>query len=306
MRNTMNMSYIINYRDNAPQSLSASIDGRPYNLSAGHNNFRLVVAELSKPYPDIQRIKALCDVQRAVCEYSGQTVSVKNGEVLYGGEAVHGVIVDRILAFMREGLPYKPLLRFLENLMKNPSARSRQELYGFLEALNNKENGAPSITLTSDGCFLAYKGVRDDYYSLTSGSVRLVKGKVRDGYILNKVGEKIEMERGKVDDNCNRTCSFGLHCGSYGYAQGFAGATGRLVIVKVNPKDVVSIPTDCNAQKCRTCAYEVVSEAVNHCPLNVPYTDDYDDLDDYDFGSDTETLWQEQPRDAQGRFCSRD
>ena len=34
----------------------------------------------------------------------------------------------------------------------------------------------------------------------------------------------------------------------------------KIVIVKINPKDVVSVPNDCNCEKLRTCRYEVVGE----------------------------------------------
>ena len=34
----------------------------------------------------------------------------------------------------------------------------------------------------------------------------------------------------------------------------------RVVIVKVNPKDVVSVPTDCECQKVRTCEYQVIAD----------------------------------------------
>jgi hypothetical protein len=47
-----------------------------------------------------------------------------------------------------------------------------------------------------------------------------------------------------------------VHAGSLSYATGF-GPTH--VIVKIDPADVVSIPTDCSCQKLRTCAYEVVA-----------------------------------------------
>ena len=33
-----------------------------------------------------------------------------------------------------------------------------------------------------------------------------------------------------------------------------------MVIVKVNPKDVVSVPTDCECQKVRTCEYQVIAD----------------------------------------------
>jgi hypothetical protein len=42
------------------------------------------------------------------------------------------------------------------------------------------------------------------------------------------------------------------------YLNHFGGA--RTVIVKVNPRDVVSIPSDYNGAKGRTCRYEVIGE----------------------------------------------
>ncbi len=287
------ISFIVNFKNNLAQSVSAFISGRSYQLNAGHANFKQVCAELDKNVHDVSRIKSLFDVATAVVEYSKGNVEIKNGVVSYKGEAINGLITDRILAFMREGLPYQPLLKFLENVMQNPSARARTETYRFLDSLNNSANGTPQITITSDGCFLAYKGVSDDYYSITSGSAKLIKGKSRNGNIYNGLGEKIEMERARVDDDCNRTCSYGLHVGAHAYASSFAGSNGHLMLVKVNPKDIVSIPTDCSAQKCRTCAYEVVDELENN-----PYTNDYDDYNEA--GEPTRLK-----RDANGRFCKQ-
>ena len=59
-----------------------------------------------------------------------------------------------------------------------------------------------------------------------------------------------------TDDRRNH-CSHGLHVGSLDYASDFS--RGKLVVVKVNPKDVVSVPSDCACQKCRVSAYKVVS-----------------------------------------------
>jgi hypothetical protein len=291
-------SYIINYKEDKARSISAFIDGKAYSLNSGHANFKAVCQEFNKTKPDYQKLKKLFNVQEALRDYVGKgKITIESGAVLYNGQPTHNIVANRIMAFMREGLPYQPLLRFLENLMQNPSARSREETYRFVEALNSDTNGTPSITITADGCFLAYKGVDADYYSLTSGKLIPIKGKVKDGRIYNAVGEKIEVERGSVDDNCNRTCSFGLHVGSYKYANDFAGSSGKLVVVKVNPKDVVSIPTDASGQKCRTAAYEVVDELPNRGCVNRPYVDDYDDVDGYG---------ESKPaRDAQGRFVKK-
>lgn len=68
------------------------------------------------------------------------------------------------------------------------------------------------------------------------------------------------MNRGKVDDDRRKTCSYGFHVGRYNYAKDFRPNDGHLMIVKVNPKDVVAVPLDHNDEKCRVCKYEVVGE----------------------------------------------
>jgi len=139
---------------------------------------------------------------------------------------------------LNQDFPIEPMVKFMENLMENPSRTSVEELYGFLEV-----GGLP---ITSDGCFLAYKKVRADYTDCHTGK------------ISNAVGEKPEMERNEVDDNRNKTCSEGLHFCSKGYLSHFGGE--RTMIVKINPRDVVSIPSDYNDTKGRACTYEVVDE----------------------------------------------
>jgi anti-sigma regulatory factor (Ser/Thr protein kinase) len=72
------------------------------------------------------------------------------------------------------------------------------------------------------------------------------------------IGEVIELERNSVDDHRANTCSFGAHVGALEYAKDFA--RNKLVVVKVNPKDVVSVPTDYGCQKCRVTGYTVLGE----------------------------------------------
>ena len=70
------------------------------------------------------------------------------------------------------------------------------------------------------------------------------------------------MQRRKVNDDCGVGCSDGLHCGALEYVESYRAeyAGDRVVIVKVNPKDVVSVPTDCECQKVRTCEYQVIAD----------------------------------------------
>lgn len=179
-----------------------------------------------------------------------EDVKVENGQVFFAGSNVHSLCVDRILQFCDSGFNPMPLVRFLSKLQKNPSRRSVEELYRFLER--------NELTVTTNGNFLAYKALRPDMYSITSGTVKLLKGSEKDGRIFNGVGEEIQVYRNNVDDDANRGCSYGLHAGTLEYAQGFGGHDGVLVIVEIDPADVVSVPHDCECQKLRTCRYKVV------------------------------------------------
>lgn len=181
-------------------------------------------------------------------------------------------IARRMISMIKEGFDATPLAKFIDNLMQNPSNRAVNELYGFLEANN--------IPITSDGCFLAYKRVRDDYTDVYSGTIR------------NQPGDTVTMARNQVDDNPNQTCSAGLHFCSLEYLSYFGGA--RIVTVKINPRDVVSIPIDYDNSKGRTCRYEVVSEmtvrpenafrsAVQDDFVDLEEEEEYDDVIDDDY-----------------------
>ena len=124
------------------------------------------------------------------------------------------------------------------------------------------------MPLTPDGNFLAYKSVREDFTDWHSGKFD------------NNVGNTLEMTRNSVCDDANIGCSDGFHAGSLEYARDF-GSSGNLMIVEIDPSDVVSVPTDCNCQKLRTCKYKVVS--LFERKLEEPLCDDYGDYDD-EFG----------------------
>jgi hypothetical protein len=158
--------------------------------------------------------------------------------LFWKGEELHTSLSVRMIQMLQDGFPVEPMVAFMENLMLNPSKRAVTELYGFLEK--------NSLPITPDGHFLAYKKVRYDYKDCHTGTMD------------NSVGKVVEMERNAVDDDKDRTCSTGLHFCSRDYLNHFGGE--RIVIVKVNPRDVVSIPSDYNGAKGRACRYEVVDE----------------------------------------------
>ena len=145
---------------------------------------------------------------------------------------------------IEEGLDVDPMLRFLENLMENPSKRSVDQLYGFLEV-----NDLP---ITEDGCFLAYKMVdRNKDGTLTDHRTHTFDYSVG--------AEPARMRRNQVDEDPNNTCSSGLHVCAQGYLGEYYGG-GTTILVKVNPRDVVAVPTDYNNAKMRVCEHVTVCE----------------------------------------------
>jgi len=151
-------------------------------------------------------------------------------------DPVHPTIRQKLTEFYRAGIDCMPLVRFSENLMKNPSKDSRDQLFLFLLANHH--------AITPDGCFLAYKKVDKR------------NGHLYDGYtgkICNDIGKRVWMKRSAVDADRNQTCSHGLHVAAWEYAKGYNGDT--LLEVKVNPMHVCAVPSDYNNQKMRVCEY---------------------------------------------------
>jgi hypothetical protein len=100
--------------------------------------------------------------------------------------------------------------------------------------------------------------VQADFYSITGGSAVPLQGvRNAEGKILNSIGATIEVKRNDVNEDRNACASYGIHVGSHRYARDF-GKSGRLLIVKVNPRDVVAVPTD--GEKLRVVKYEVIAE----------------------------------------------
>jgi hypothetical protein len=175
-----------------------------------------------------------------------ERVAVENGTVFFDGDPIDNSLTKQIVRFLRDGHPVEPLVRFWENLAANPSQHSREQLYDWL---------APrDFTITEDGCFIAYKGVNTNLTSISRGPA-YVDDQPVNGNVPNPVGAVVTIQRSYVDADSFVGCSTGLHAGTWEYASSFGPTT---VKVKINPRDVVSVPTDCEAQKLRVCRYEVL------------------------------------------------
>jgi hypothetical protein len=270
-------------------NLTLVLNNKSYQVLPDHINYKMILDILPTATPE--ELLEVVDIEKAVATFSDGLVEIKNGQVTYEGEVVHGSISKRILEFMSKGLPFQPLVNFLNNLMENPSMQSQKELYDFLEHEN--------LAITSDGHFLAYKAVRNDF-----------KDKYR-GTFDNSIGNIVTMQRAKVDDDRGRGCSNGLHAGALNYVANYGSvdAGDRIVIVKINPRDVVSVPTDCNCEKLRTCRYEVVAEYEGELikPLyssNFSY-DEQDDYEDDNYNVD-DSYWDQFDDDDEEDEYSED
>ncbi len=210
----------------------------PVVIDVSHMNFKAVVDAIKAG--DFETAVALATVKGYVETTTQGLVTVSDQGVTYKGQPINGYLTEKMMTFFREGLPVDHYCKFLANLMDNPSMVSRKELYLFLEAAD--------LPITEDGCFLAYKAVRSTYMDKHSGAFR------------NAPGDILSMPRHEVDDDRNQTCSYGFHAAAYEYAKGFMSDGDKLVAVKINPADVVSVPSDYNNQKLRTCRYEVMFE----------------------------------------------
>lgn len=219
-------------------NVTVVIDGKPHTISKTHVTYQKVVDAIKSN--DWTTVKNIIDPVKVVLNYGAGNVTVKGEQLYWKGQPFAGVLATRMIAMLQDGFSVEPMVLFMHNLMKNPSKRSVDELYGFLEK--------NSLPITPDGHFLAYKKVRRDFKDIHSGTMD------------NSPGTIVEMERNAVDDNKDQTCSTGLHFCGLSYLNHFGDNDSRVVIVKIDPADVVSIPSDYNGAKGRACRYEVIGE----------------------------------------------
>ncbi|MBD36219.1 MAG: hypothetical protein CL512_05570 [Actinobacteria bacterium] len=235
------------------ESITCIWDGKPYSVRKDNANFALLRQALFDA--DYDKVGEYLDIKKSVEDFVDGEVEVKDEQVYYHGNRVHGVVVDKLLEMLRAGLKDSaPFTNYIKRLMLNPSSNSVEELFTFL--------GYKQLPITPEGKVLGYKGVQKDFYSSTGNADTIVvQGTTNERHqIFNGVGETIEVQRRCVDDNKDHHCSHGLHIGSYDYAEGWAGSNGKLLLVEFDPEDAVSVPTDCNYQKLRVSKYKVVAD----------------------------------------------
>jgi hypothetical protein len=230
----MTHSFILN-----GQNLSVYLKGRSYSINMGHLNFKKVVKGLKDALPEDDLI-AMIQFKNDLEHVSGVEFR-EDGMIYFDGKPMVNALIERYKFMVENEFSIDGFKQFICNLSENPSKNSREELYSFLEAC--------SLPITEDGCFLAYKKVGANYMDCYTGTMD------------NSVGKVVEMPREKVIDDKSVTCSFGLHVCSQSYLCHFNG--DHTMVCKINPRDVVSVPSDYHNAKMRVCRYEVIDELYN-------------------------------------------
>ncbi len=299
------------------------IGSKVYTVETDHVSYQDILGALrTKDYSELEN---LLEVGKQINKFGEGKVQVIDGIIYYDSMPVHSALTNRIISLMNQKMPFAPMVKFFENLMLNPSKNTCDQIYTFLEF-----NALP---ICEDGCFFAYKRVTEEFKDFFSGKFD------------NSVGAVVKMPRNQCNDDMHVTCSTGLHVCSKDYLPYYQGGQGRMIIVKINPKDVVAVPVDYKNTKMRCCEYTVVAEipktieepnskeyftaplytakgevaqAVTKVNSPVEGADPYelgsdafdrgvdDDMNPYEFGTDDYDTWFEGYQDAENDCSAYD
>ena len=235
--------------------------GQPKTVTEGDGNYEPVLEAIRSRNWDV--IPDLLDPKTTIFNFSDGVFQVVDGVVHVEGKPVPNGLSKKIIEFAKAGLPYKPLLNFWNKLKNNPSYNVVQSLFEFLE-----RNEYP---ITENGDIIAYKGVREDWTDCHTGT------------ILNTIGTTNSMPRNEVDNNPDKTCSYGFHIGNFSFSWSY-GSNGHMIMVSVNPENVVSMPNAYDFSKMRVCSYTVLKEVFNEEKGNL-YKSAVDNSDDVCYGN---------------------
>ena len=194
---------------------------------------------------DLSKFFIRTQIELVVIKTDGE-VTIDADGIHYKGFDLKGPIADAILeTYYDDRLTASDqMVLFLDNLVQNPDSRVFDQLCPFM-----KHN---DIEVSEDGHLIAYKKVRDTYFDIYSNTMR------------NQPGDILEMPRVAVANDPEQTCAAGLHVCAKAYLSSFsADCSDRVVKVKINPRDVVSVPVDYNGAKMRVCRYEVLEDVTD-------------------------------------------
>ena len=256
---------------------TVTLNGQPHLFDPSHPHYTSLIQCVHAG--DADEFVNLLNTGLQVEDWSEGDFKFRDGLLYFEDEQVAKDPTNRIVECLQQGFPHQFMMNYLTNLYDNVSERAVQESY--------KWSSHKGLPITEDGMLVGYKGVRPYAGETIQGK----NGEIKEGDLVdiytgnsfrNNVGDTASMKRRQVCDDHTQGCDSGLHVGTDDYACNWAGNTGVVVLVKFNPKDIVSVPSDCNCEKMRVSSYEVISVAREQLEEAV-YSEDeyYDDQEDY-------------------------
>lgn len=189
-------------------------------------------------------LKSFSSIKEKLINWGAGYVTVVNSQIYYKNELIDDVLSKFILYLVKnndQDLQY--WCNFLDTIQNCSSSHVYDRLFLFISKND--------LAISKDGrSIYAWKVIGSNYKDKYTNTID------------NSIGQYVSMPRNKVTIDNNISCSSGLHVASLDYLRSCYAATGdRLVIVKVNIEDIVSIPNDYEGSKIRVSAYSVVEEA---------------------------------------------
>lgn len=212
------------------------------------NQFDSIISKWYQGKNSEEIFNAINDIDIVI--FGGMRISLKKAQI--EGSPLPEKLAMEVIKFVENectvgknnSISIPSMIAFLSHLKENSSRKTINNLYSFI--------GHNDIEIDEEGFVICYKVVKSNFLDVYTGKIN------------NAVGKVVEMERGKVDDDDNQTCSYGLHAASLRYliksGYGQTGDDWRLVKIRINPKDFVSVPKDYDGSKARVCRYKVVEE----------------------------------------------
>lgn len=227
----------------------------PLSADDSHPQFAKIKAGAEAKDPKVVELFDLSRTANVKFRRLTERVTVRDGRVYFDNDRQDDAVAKQIVKFLEEKKEdWKPLVFFMENIAANPSENSRKQLFEWLKQ--------PGLDITDAGFIIGYKGVfttsEEGVFQSSNSGIAFVNGEYKSGKIPQRVGDVVEMARSEVADDPSVSCSTGLHVATEKYARGFGSTVVKVI---VNPRDVVSVPSDGRGEKVRVCRYAIAEVA---------------------------------------------
>jgi len=182
--------------------LNTIVKGRPFVIYQSDSRYETALTLIKEG--DVKGLEDLLDPATNINnKYNNQGLSIVDGVVTYINkegqqEALPTALIKSLVAmFKQDEASVQPLILFWEKLKLNPSYRVNNCLFDFISHNN--------IVINEKGNLIMYKIVKRT--SDPNVFVDLYTGKFK-----NELGKPVQVERRLVDDDIEKTCSYGLNC----------------------------------------------------------------------------------------------